>query len=512
MGNIVGIDLGTTFSAIAQLDENGRPVIVTNTESTEGGNITPSVVSFTGKNSYEVGRNAKKMLGVDENTFSKFKRDMGTTKEFKTSFGVTHTPLTLSALVLKYIKEFSEKQIGKFSNLVVTVPANFSSEARDATMKAAEKADLKIQNIIDEPKAAAIYFGSTSGLSDKGKYVIYDLGGGTFDVSVVEFNNSEITVLSTAGVARLGGYDFDLALQKLVADKYEKETGEKLAIEKDDKGNPPDFTINDAEEMKIVLSKRESIKEAIRGEGGRASIEITRKEFEEVISTLLSQAELACEECLDSKNIKTDDIDEVILVGGSTRVPIIKESVKKVFGKEAKELGNPDEAVALGAALYSAFKADSTMLSTMQKKTVEKIDKIEDVSSVYLGTISLDENQRNVNSILIKKNQKIPCEITKSFYTASQNQTAVQCTVTESGVDEEDPDFVKKVWEGTLEGLPSGRDPGKEVKVSFSYGDNKIIKVKFKDVESGKELKADVELNVDDKQSDNVDLDDFTID
>ena len=127
--------------------------------------------------------------------------------------------------------------------------------------------------------------------------------------------------------------------------------------------------------MKIVLSKRESIKEVIRGEGGRASIEITRKEFEEVISPLLSQAELACEECLDSKNIKNDDIDEVILVGGSTRVPIIKDSVKKVFGKEAKELGNPDEAVALGAALYSAFKSDSTMLSTMQKKTIEKLIK-----------------------------------------------------------------------------------------------------------------------------------------
>lgn len=512
MGNLVGIDLGTTFSAIAQLDENGRPVIITNTESTEGGNITPSVVSFTGKNSYEVGRNAKKMLGVDENTFSKFKRDMGTSKEFKTTYGVSHTPLTLSSLVLKYIKEFAEKQIGEFTNLVVTVPANFSSEARDATMKAAEKAGLKIQNIIDEPKAAAIFFGSTSGLNNNGKYVIYDLGGGTFDVSVVEFKNNEIIVVSTSGIARLGGYDFDLALQKLVAQKYEKETGEKLSIEKDDKGNPPDFSINDAEEMKIVLSKRDSIKEVIRGEGGRASIEITRKEFEEAISPLLSQAELACEECLDSKNIKATDIDEIILVGGSTRVPIIKESVKKVFGKDPKELGNPDEAVALGAALYSAYKADENMLSTMQKKAVEKIDKIEDVSSVYLGTIANDENKRRVNTILIKKNQKIPCEVTESFYTVSQGQVAVACTVTESGVEEEDPDFVKKVWEGTLDGLPEGREPGKEVKVSFSYGDNKIIKVKFKDVESGKELKADVKLNIDDKISENIDIGDFTID
>ena len=245
MGVILGIDLGTTFSVVAQLDEMGLAKIVYNTE---GDNLTPSVVEINKDKSVEVGQLAKHNLGIEDKVvLDRFKRHMGTGKIYKTKYG-DFTPKDLSCLVLKKLKDEAEKTIGEIDEAVVTIPANFPNEAREETLNAAKEAGLNISNIINEPTAAAMYYANTSGESLTGHYCIFDLGGGTFDVSIIKINNNDIEVLSTEGVAQLGGTDFDNELVHLIKDKFSSNTTKE--------STNIDFNINAAEELKKYLSKK----------------------------------------------------------------------------------------------------------------------------------------------------------------------------------------------------------------------------------------------------------------
>ena len=205
MSNLVGIDLGTTYSAIARLDETGRPVIIDNSE---GGNITPSIVLFESESNVIVGNIAMQNFGVDKNAFGRFKREMGTNKEYN-AFNKTYNPTALSSFVLKKMKEDAEENIGKISDAVVTIPANFANEAREATLAAAKTAGMSVKNIINEPTAAALYYAYSSGDELNGTYAVYDLGGGTFDISIIKVQGSDIEVINSDGVSKLGGDDFD---------------------------------------------------------------------------------------------------------------------------------------------------------------------------------------------------------------------------------------------------------------------------------------------------------------
>lgn len=479
--NFVGIDLGTTFSAAAYIDQTGRPVII---RDEDGNNIIPSCVAIEG-GKIDVGEEAKKAWGIDENlAAARFKRVMGEDQRF-TIGSHEFSPTDLSAAVLKRIAEYSRNEIGEIHEAVITIPANFSTEAREATMEAAKKAGLTVKYIVNEPTAAALYHAFKQGDDFHGIYAVYDLGGGTFDVSIIKVEGHDVTVMGTAGVSRLGGDDFDKALYKLIAEKYKSQTGENLS--------PKDFSLNDAEDKKKSLSKKESVRIGVN----REVVEVTRNEFEEAISSLIAQAEMLCEEALEEAGIDPSEVKEVLLAGGSTRIPAIQASIKSVFSLEPVSTGNVDEVVALGAALYAAYKGDQAVLTEVQKQSVGGI-KVTEKTSKYFGTISIgfDEErgqQALTNSIIINKGDTIPCSVTESFYTVYEGQTNVQCRLTESSMPETDPQFVKVIWEGDLK-LPPNRPEGQEIKITYSYDDNQILHCVYEDVASGQKTNVDISM------------------
>lgn len=482
MSAFIGIDLGTTFSAVATVDKTGRPVIVHNSE---GENITPSCVTEVDDGVLEVGEYARRTFGNSpERAAGRFKRDMGTSKVYSICSNKL-TPTELSAFVLKKIVNDARKQIGEIGEAVVTIPANFSNEAREATMTAAKAAGLKVNYIINEPTAAALYYAFKNGEELHGNYAVYDLGGGTFDISIIKVDGQDVEVLATNGVSKLGGDDFDKALKSIVSKKYKELTGEE--IEEDD------YTLNDAEDEKKSLSKRKRVTIKVN----RKLIDISREEFEEEISSLVAQTEMLCESTLEDAGLSANDIRSILLAGGSTRIPLVKESIKRVFQQEPISSVNVDEVVALGAALYAAYKGDQSKLTETQKNSIGKI-KVSESTSKCFGTISIahDINRDQVklqNTILIHKGDKIPCSVTESFYTVQDGQRSVNCQLTESTAPETDPRFVKLIWQGELE-LPEGRPEGQEIKVKFSYDENQIMRCSFVDVETGRKTEIDLSM------------------
>ena len=502
MANIVGIDLGTTFSAVAKLDETGKPDNVVNQD---GGNITPSVVEFTSEEASIVGEEAKKLIGISDNVAYEVKRSMGNHSVEYEFFGKTHTPTSISALILKKLKEDTEAVIGPIDSAVVTVPANFSNEAREATLAAANMAGLNIEHIINEPTAAAMAYAFQSGQELSGNFAIYDLGGGTFDCTIANVSGQEIDILTSEGVAKLGGRDFDEAISKIVKSKYKEETGKELEKE--------DYTAVMAEDLKKTLSSREKGDARILGE----VISVSREEFESEVSNLIMQAELAVESALSRVDLKPSDIKEVILVGGSTRIPAVKSSIEKVFGQPAKIFGNPDESVALGAAIYAAYKSESTKLNPLQKQAISKVT-ISECTNQYFGTIVVDNNASGKLakkvSTLIAKDEKIPCSVTETFFTMSDNQKKVQCIVTSSNTEESDPQFVNIQWEGELD-IVGGRPAGQPIKVTYSYTESQLMRVSFMDGDSGTSIEAEISLSRSSanapSSSDTADIDKFKV-
>jgi molecular chaperone DnaK len=482
MSSVIGIDLGTTFSLVATIDETGRPKVVPNST---GSLITPSCVVQTSPGVMEVGEYARRQWGnAPETAAARFKRDMGSSNLYTIS-GATFTPTDLSALVLKKLFADAKDRLGSIHEAVVTIPANFSHEAREATMSAAKIAGLNVRFIINEPTAAALYYAFKRGTELSGIYAVYDLGGGTFDISIIRVNGQSVEVLATGGIGKLGGDDFDSAIQKIVQNKFKEVTKRDLEVN--------EFTKNDAEEEKKSLSSRKQVTVRV----AKQLIDIKRDEFEEAISTLIAQAEMLSEATIDEASISLDKINEVFLVGGSTRIPSVIDSVRRIFKREPITTDNVDEVVALGAAIYAAYKSEDNVLTPVQKSAVGKIT-VSETTSKCFGTISRSfNNVRNehtmVNNILIRKGDKIPCQITNSFWTVRQNQTAVNCTVTESVAPETDPRFVKTIWEGELS-LPEGRPPDQEIKITFSYDENQIMKCSFVDVETKAETKIDLSM------------------
>lgn len=481
MPAFIGIDLGTTYSAVAHIDETGRPVIVHNKD---GGNVTPSCVLVKSDGVAEVGEEARRTWGLDPNVVARFKREMGSSKTYSAG-GTQLTPADLSSLVLKKLASDASIIIGEIGEAVVTIPANFSHEAREATMSAAKAAGLNIKFIINEPTAAALYYAFKSGDELHGHYAVYDLGGGTFDISVINVNGQNIDVIATNGLAKLGGDDFDGAIQKLVQEKFKALYGESL--------DPEDFTKVDAEEQKKSLSKRDKVSFRV----ARKVLELSRSEFEEAISTLIAQTEMLCETTLDEAKIEAHQLQGIFLVGGSTRIPMVQKSVSALFKREPTSSVNVDEVVALGAALYAAYKGDRSNLSATQSNAIGKI-KVNESTSKCFGTISIGVNRETQleqlqNSIIISKGSAIPCQVTESFYTRVEGQVMVDCQVTESTAAESDPRFVKVIWEGTLE-LPPNRPAQQEIAITYEYDENQIMKCSFVDVATSKKTTIDLSM------------------
>lgn len=499
MSNIIGIDLGTCFSVLAVIDETGRPQVV---RGGDGSNLLPSCVKIDPVTMVaEVGENARKEWGVSlsSNVAARFKRTIGTPKKYSLA-NREYSPEELSAFVLKKLVKEAENIVGPITKAVITVPANFANEAREATMTAAKMAGLEVEYIINEPTAAALYYAFKNGEEFHGNYAVYDLGGGTFDISIIKVDGQQIDVLASNGIQKLGGDDFDDALFSLVGKKYKDMTGEKM--------DTLDYDKDSAESNKKSLSSGKSVLMRIN----RKLIEITREEFEESISSKIAQAEMLCEATLEEAGLRIDEITKVLLAGGSTRMPIVVESIERVFNQKPINAINVDEVVSLGAALYAAYKADRNTLTPTQRIAVEKIN-IQDVAGMNYGTLILDGNSSlkdhmMINDILIQKNANIPCDVTRSYYTVNANQTAVDCDVTECAMFETDPRFVKVIWRDEL-ALPAGRPPGQEVVVVFRYDSNQIMHCKFTDKDTGRE--KEVSLSMLTKNASSTGINDFTV-
>ena len=484
MAKYVGIDLGTTFSVAAYIDDSGRPTIIEPDNNRRNDNLTPScVMEKEGK--LIVGEVARREWGTNDwgnekqNAAARFKRDMGTSKTHRIG-SKNFTPTELSAAVLKKIKDDSEKKIGPIAEAVVTIPANFSHEAREATINAARIAGLTIKYIINEPTAAALYHAYQTDGELTGTYVVFDLGGGTFDVSVIKLKGQDVEVVASNGIAELGGTDFDKCLWKLIASKYKEEAGTDLLKE--------DYPINEVEELKKSLSIKKRSTANI--EEKRELVDVSRLEFEECISALMAQIEMTCENVLDEAGIQADDITSVFLAGGSTRMPCVQECAKKVFKQEPiVSTVSVDEIVALGACLYAAYKSDGSNLSAIQKKSVSKLN-LSETATYYLGTIAIgvseSKGREKINSILIEKNQKIPCSVTEKYYTLYDGQEEIECTITVSAGPDTDPSFVKVIEKQNL-ALPPNRPAGQELEITYSIDENGMFHGYFKDVSSGRE-------------------------
>ena len=485
MSAIIGIDLGTTYSALAYVDEIGRPVIL---RDDQGDNIIPSCVAER-DGRMAVGEIARIRAIADldrklnnERVGARFKRYMGSSEKHQVGEQKL-TPTELSSLILKKLVSLAERKVGTISEAVVTIPANFAHEAREATIQAAKAAGIDIKYIINEPTAAALYYANQVDADMHGHYAVFDLGGGTFDVSIIDIDGEQIRVVASSGVSRLGGDDFDKALVELVAKRYEMEFNSRM--------DPEDFGRDDAESLKKKLS---TVQTADARVGRRDFIEVSRSDFEEEISSLLAQVTMHCETALEEAGLSPDEINSVFLAGGSSRVPAVKSVVERVFKKRPIETANVDEVVALGAALYAARKAGPGKLNAAQSRSVGSVG-LQEVAAYYFGTLTLGRDSAThqdclQNSILIRKNDQIPCSVSEEFFTAADNQQSVQLSVTNSNLPETDPEFAKVIWEGSLP-LPPGRPKGQKINVSFSIDENGTMHCHFTDVDTGESVEVD---------------------
>lgn len=407
MGLNVGIDLGTTFSAIAIVDKSGRPLVINNRE---GKSVTPSVIYFSGKEPV-VGDEAKEMQALGEsNIASFFKRSMGNAGFVLNFNDRNYTPTELSAILLKKLKTDAETELGKeITHAVITVPAYFNNFQREATIKAGEMAGLKVLRIINEPTSAALAYGLDR-LSGHQTILVYDLGGGTFDVSIVQIDQKLIKVIATDGDHELGGKDWDDRIAAYLGRQFYQDHGVDPLEDSESFQN----ILTRTENAKKQLSVRESVKVSIAHRGEKESYELTRNQFEEMTRDLMERTRSLTEQVLRESGLNWGDITGVLLVGGSTRMPMVHRFVEIMSGKKPLSGVNVDEAVALGAAIQAHIDAEEMnrkLLPAGSPGFVGQIKKeTQDVISHSLGMVAENEDRSMyINSILIAKNTAIPC-------------------------------------------------------------------------------------------------------
>jgi molecular chaperone DnaK len=466
----IGIDLGTTYSVVAYLDSAGRPTTIQNNA---GELVTPSAV-MVDTDDVIIGKEAIKASVMDPNAFAEcFKRDMGRETFQRQVRGQDVPPEVLSAFVLERLKQDAERQLGPVREVVITVPAFFDETRRKATQDAGRLAGLVVLDIINEPTAAAVAFGYQNGFFGRSapstqpiRVLVYDLGGGTFDVTILEIVGEQFRALATDGDVQLGGKDFDERIVSHLATKF-------AAVHSVDPRDDPQDAAQlwlDAQEAKHALSERARTTVVCQHKGLRARIELSRAELAELTIDLLERTESTTSLCLSEAQLDWSKIDRILLVGGSSRMPMVSDMLRRISGKEPDRSMSPDEAVAHGAALYAG------MLQARGGSAPVSRGQLINVNSHSLGIVGLDPNtKRRINLVVIPKNSQLPCHAARVFQTAKDDQRSVKVAVVEG--ESHRPEDCVAIGECIVRDLPAGLPKGSPVHVKYSYAANGRITV-----------------------------------
>lgn len=481
MSRAVGIDLGTTYSAVAILRDTGEPEVLPNRD---GENITPSVVlfqAFDGRDDPLVGTMAKhSAASAPEDVVQFVKRNLGESAwRFNSTSGTAYAAEEVSAIILRRLKEDAELALGEpVTDAVITVPAYFDDARRTATRHAGKIAGLNVLRVLNEPTAAALSFGLDT--SAEGTVLVYDLGGGTFDVTLMRISAGEFDVLGTDGDRNLGGFDFDNRLIEYIAAKVEEQGGPDLL---DD--NAQVVALREKAEMaKRSLTTVSTTTVHVSADGRPFRVAVERSEFERITADLVNRTRDLTQHVLEEAGVSWGQVDHVLLVGGSTRMPMIRSLVEKLAGKAADRSVHPDEAVALGAAIQAAME-DSAATGADIALFEGAAPVIADVTSQSLGVIQVDpDTGRDVNTIVIPRNSKIPAKLSTEGYTVVDNQTSINVQVTEG--DDTNPDYVVEIGSKDLPIPPYPK--GAPVRVTYAYDIDQTVFVELTDLTANKSL------------------------
>ena len=468
MGKVIGIDLGTTNSCVAVL-EGGEPVVIANAE---GNRTTPSVVGFAKNGERLVGETAKRQAITNpERTISSIKRYMGTDHTVEID-GKKYTPQDISAMTLAKLKADAESYLGeKVSEAVITVPAYFTDSQKQATKDAGKIAGLDVKRIINEPTAASLAYGLDKDESQH-KILVYDLGGGTFDVSILELGDGVFEVLATNGNNKLGGDDFDEAVLNFMADSFAKENGVDLRNDKMAMQRLKEAAEKAKKELSSAQTTNVNLPFITVNENGplHLNMDITRAKFDQLTSDLVNKTIEPMKKAMADAGVSNSDISKVILVGGSTRIPAVQEAVKNVTGKEPFKGINPDECVAIGAAIQAGVLTGE----------------VNDVLLLDVTPLSLSiETLGGVATKLIERNTTIPTKKSQIFSTAADNQTAVDIHVMQGERDMASGNITLGRFQ--LTGIPPAPRGIPQIEVTFDIDANGIVNVSAKDMGTGKE-------------------------